>query len=63
MPTLHPIDWAIVVVYFAAVLGIAWWSTPRGDTRESSAGYFLAGRHAGWWVIGASLFAATPRSS
>ena len=58
MPTLHPLDWSIVVVYFAAVLGIAWWSTTRGDTRETSTGYFLAGRHAGWWVIGASLFAA-----
>jgi SSS family solute:Na+ symporter len=58
MPSLHPVDWLIVVVYFAAVLGIAWWSTTRGDTRETSAGYFLAGRHAGWWVIGASLFAA-----
>ncbi len=58
MPTLDPVDWLIVVVYFAAVLGIAWWSTTRGDTRQTSAGYFLAGRHAGWWVIGASLFAA-----
>ena len=58
MSTLHPLDWAIVVVYFAAVLGIAWWSTTRGETRETSAGYFLAGRHAGWFVIGASLFAS-----
>jgi SSS family solute:Na+ symporter len=55
---MQPLDWLIVVVYFAAVLGVAWWSTTRGDTRETSAGYFLAGRHAGWWVIGASLFAA-----
>jgi SSS family solute:Na+ symporter len=58
MPTLHPVDWAIVVVYFALVLGIAWWATTRRGTRETSTGYFLAGRHAGWWVIGASLFAA-----
>jgi SSS family solute:Na+ symporter len=58
MPTLQLLDWVIIVVYFVAVLGIAWWSTTRGDTRETSAGYFLAGRHAGWWVIGASLFAA-----
>jgi SSS family solute:Na+ symporter len=58
MASLHPLDWLIVVVYFVAVLGIAWWSTTRGGTRETSTGYFLAGRHAGWWVIGASLFAA-----
>jgi SSS family solute:Na+ symporter len=58
MPTLHLVDWAIVAAYFALVLGIAWWATTRGGTRETSTGYFLAGRHAGWWVIGASLFAA-----
>jgi SSS family solute:Na+ symporter len=53
------VDWAVVAAYFALVLGVAWWATGRHRaTRESSTGYFLAGRHAGWWVIGASLFAA-----
>jgi len=56
---MHVIDWVVVAAYFALVLGVAWWATGRHRaTRESSAGYFLAGRHAGWWVIGASLFAA-----
>jgi SSS family solute:Na+ symporter len=56
---MHLVDWVVVAAYFALVLGVAWWATGRDRaTRESSAGYFLAGRHAGWWVIGASLFAA-----
>ena len=56
---MHLVDWLVVAAYFVLVLGVAWWSTTRDrSSRESSAGYFLAGRHAGWWVIGASLFAA-----
>jgi SSS family solute:Na+ symporter len=56
---MHLLDWVVVAAYFAVILGVAWWATARDRaTRESSAGYFLAGRHAGWWVIGASLFAA-----
>jgi hypothetical protein len=41
---MQPLDWLIMVVYLAAVLGVAWSSTTRGDTRETSAGYSLAGR-------------------
>jgi SSS family solute:Na+ symporter len=56
---VHPTDWIVVAAYFAGVLGVVWWSTARDrSSRETPAGYFLAGRHAGWWVIGASLFAA-----
>ena len=56
---MHLVDWLVVAAYFALVLGVAWWATARDRaTRESSAGYFLAGRNVGWWVIGASLFAA-----
>ncbi len=56
---MHLLDWLVVAAYFTLVLGVAWWATSRDRAaRQSSAGYFLAGRHAGWWVIGASLFAA-----
>ena len=40
---------------------LAWPSTPQWrerSTRQTSAGYFLAGRNVGWFVIGASLFAS-----
>ncbi|MCC6694053.1 MAG: sodium:solute symporter [Candidatus Hydrogenedentes bacterium] len=56
--SLVPIDWAIIAAYFVAVFAVAIWSTWREHTRETSAGYFLAGRHTGWFVIGASLFAS-----
>jgi SSS family solute:Na+ symporter len=52
-------DWLIVGLYFLAVFGVAYWATGRGtQTRETSSGYFLAGRNTGWFVIGASLFAS-----
>jgi SSS family solute:Na+ symporter len=58
---LHYIDLAIVLAYFAVVLWIAWYVS-RGGGRKSqdkdSKDYFLAGKSAGWFVIGASLFAS-----
>lgn len=53
----NALDWAVVAAYFLAVLGIAWWSG-RDGRNSSSSGYFLGGRDAAWWVIGASLFAS-----
>jgi SSS family solute:Na+ symporter len=52
------IDLLIILGYFGAVFGIAIWSTRRGSVRESSTGYFLAGRNIGWVVVGTSLFAS-----
>jgi SSS family solute:Na+ symporter len=50
------IDWIVVALYFALVLGLAWWVIlQRTDTATD---YFLAGRHLGWFVIGASIFAS-----
>ncbi len=37
---------------------MAWAFTRKEGTHSSSAGYFLAGRNVGWFVIGASLFAS-----
>ena len=58
---LHFIDLAIVLAYFAVVLWIAWYVS-RGGGRKTedtdSKDYFLAGKSAGWFVIGASLFAS-----
>ncbi|MCF7842977.1 MAG: sodium transporter, partial [Lentisphaeria bacterium] len=52
-------DWVIIGLYFALVFGVALWVTrSETGTRDSSAGYFLAGRNVGWFVIGASLFAS-----
>jgi len=58
MGLLGGLDWAIIVVYFLAVFAVAAWSARQEKTRTTSAGYFLAGRNAGWFVIGASMFAS-----
>ena len=52
---MHWLDWTIIGVYFAALVGVVWWSSRKQDT---SADYFLAGRNMGWFVIGGSLFAS-----
>jgi solute:Na+ symporter, SSS family len=53
------LDWVVVAVYFLLVFGVAVWATKRETTaQETSTGYFLAGRHAGWFIVGASLFAS-----
>ena len=56
---LVPFDWIIVAAYFVLVFIVALMATVRArNAQGTSAGYFLAGRHAGWFVIGASLFAS-----
>jgi len=56
---LHFWDVSIIILYFAIVLWIAWWASRGKKNRENnSADYFLAGKSAGWFVIGASLFAS-----
>lgn len=52
------IDWAVIGVYFLLTFVVAWWSARQEKTRQSPAGYFLAGRNVGWFVIGASMFAS-----
>ncbi len=56
---LGGLDWSCIALYFLLVFGVAAWATWRHRAgRGTSAGYFLAGRNAGWFVIGASLFAS-----
>ena len=49
-------DWISIIGYFAVLLGVAWWVIRQRN--HTSGDYFLAGRNAGWFVIGASLFAS-----
>ncbi|HZB27297.1 MAG TPA: hypothetical protein VE282_01950, partial [Gemmatimonadales bacterium] len=59
MTQLAAIDWIIIAAYFVLVFGVAIWATRREKTaQKTSTGYFLAGRHAGWFIVGASLFAS-----
>ncbi|HET9360044.1 MAG TPA: sodium:solute symporter [Vicinamibacterales bacterium] len=50
------LDWVMVLAYFGLLLGLTWWSVRRN--RNTADDYFLAGRHLGWMVVGASIFAS-----
>ncbi len=56
MAVLHPIDWIVVAAYFSIILGVAWWVIRQ--RQNTSTDYFLAGRHLGWLIVGASIFAS-----
>ncbi|MBL9138273.1 MAG: sodium:solute symporter [Verrucomicrobiales bacterium] len=54
--TFTAIDWLMILLYFGVLLVITWWAiSKKKDTAED---YFLAGRHLGWWIVGASIFAS-----
>ncbi len=56
MTVLHPIDWLVIIGYFALIAGIVVWVAKKQN--KTSDGYFLAGRELGWFIIGASIFAS-----
>ncbi|MBI1343114.1 MAG: sodium/solute symporter [Terrimonas sp.] len=56
MSILGTLDWVIILAYFAIIIGVAYWATKK--KKKSAEDYFLAGRHLGWFVIGASIFAS-----
>lgn len=56
MSGLNTIDWIIIALYFLVILGISWWVFRQGQ--KTSTDYFLAGRHLGWFIVGASIFSS-----
>ncbi len=50
---MSQLDWVVIVLYFVLIGWVAWW---YGRHQKDSVDYFLAGRNAGWIVIGASIF-------
>jgi solute:Na+ symporter, SSS family len=50
-------DWAVILFYFAIIAGISYWAVKKKN-KDSAEDYFLAGRHLGWFIIGASIFAS-----
>ena len=57
MNVLTTIDWLIILVYFLIIAGISYWAIKKKE-KTSADDYFLAGRHLGWFVVGASIFAS-----
>ena len=56
MSTISYIDWIVIAGYFVIILGLAWWTIKKRE--DTSTDYFLAGRHLGWFIVGASIFAS-----
>lgn len=50
---MHWLDWIVITLYFGLIGWVAWW---YGRHQKDTKDYFLAGRSAGWIVIGASIF-------
>ncbi|MDT8439713.1 MAG: sodium:solute symporter [Wenzhouxiangellaceae bacterium] len=57
---LHPVDIAIVLFYFAAMIALGLFLSRRIHNADD---YFLAGRHMIWPLIGFSLFASNISST
>ena len=53
---MQHLDWIVVALYFAALLGLAWWVIKKG--KDTADDYFLAGRNLGWFIVGASIFSS-----
>ncbi|MDX1942691.1 MAG: sodium:solute symporter [Saprospiraceae bacterium] len=56
MKGFETLDWVVIGIYFAMLLGIALWVITR--RQKNTEDYFLAGRNIGWFVVGASIFAS-----
>jgi SSS family solute:Na+ symporter len=50
------LDWLIVAAYFGALAVLTAWVMKR--RRDTTDDYFLASRHLGWLIVGASIFAS-----
>jgi len=55
-PSMEWVDWVVVGGYFALLLGLAVWVIRKN--KDTADDYFLAGRNLGWFIVGASIFAA-----
>jgi Na+/proline symporter len=54
---LSPLDWSVIVLYFAVSLAIGLYYARRAGT--STGEYFLSGRDLPWWLAGTSMVATT----
>ncbi|MEX2601328.1 MAG: sodium:solute symporter [Balneolaceae bacterium] len=53
---METLDWIVIGLYFMLIAGVAWWVIKQST--ETPADYFLAGRHLGWMIVGASIFSS-----
>jgi SSS family solute:Na+ symporter len=53
---METLDWVVVAIYFASLLGVAWWVIIQN--KDTADDYFLAGRNLGWFIVAASIFSS-----
>lgn len=53
LASMDTLDWGVIAAYFCVIGFVAWW---YGRGQKDTDDFFLAGRNAGWVVIGASIF-------
>ena len=53
---MERLDWFVVAGYFGVLGLLGWWVIRQSNKTADE--YFLAGRHLGWWIVGASIFAS-----
>lgn len=58
---LKPLDWAVIVVYLTAMLGMGLYFYLR-EKRQSTTEFFVGGRKIPFWAAGVSLYAANTSS-
>ena len=56
MPGLEPLDWLLIALYGAVVIGVGVRSNRRQKSTED---YVLGGRTLPWWAVGVSLIATS----
>ncbi|MBI4535817.1 MAG: Na+:solute symporter [Ignavibacteriae bacterium] len=54
---LQPIDWVLIVLYFAASIAMGLYYSRRAG--KSTSEFFLSGRNLPWWLAGTSMVATT----
>ena len=52
--TLNSLDWTVVIIYIALMIGMSVW---LGQKQESVEDYYLGGNNLPWWAIGISTMA------
>lgn len=56
MSTLATLDWLVIAGYFGIITAVVWWVLR--ERQKTSVDYFLAGRHLGFFVVGAAIFSS-----
>jgi SSS family transporter len=51
---MNYLDWTIMIVYLAGMIGMSWW---LGRKQTDAGSYYLGGNNLSWWSIGISTMA------